>query len=122
MADLAVQTRKRTRAKRKELNEDEQRIEDLEKEVRELKAINRSLMKQLKKLSKGINRLEFEAALERLENEQEESKVYTKRTQESSSMCCPDCGKKDLKITDVAGRKFASCECGYRSGRIKEGT
>ena len=101
---------------RKALNEDEQRIDELEKEVRELKAINRSLMKQLKKLSKGINRLEFEQALERLEDEQEIGKKIPSNKQQKK---CPDCGNIGLRETEIAGRRFASCECGYRSGRIK---
>ncbi len=111
---VSGQAARKKRYKRKELNEDEQRIDELEKQLREQKAINRSLMKQLKKLSKGINRLEYEAALERLENEQETSKEIKKPEEKQA---CPQCSS-GLRIVDIAGRKFASCECGYRSGKL----
>ena len=113
-ADSVLRIRKRTKAKR---STEEDRVDELEKEVRELKGLNRSLMKQLKKLSKGINRLEFEEALERLDNEQEISEK-TKGSKDSGRKC-PDCNSKSLNQFELAGRKFERCEvCGYRSGKV----
>lgn len=93
---------------------EEDELTRLEKENRELKAVNRSLMKQLKKLAKGINKEEVEQALERIEDH-----APTKEhTQEEAP--CPECGRKGLKEIILAGRKFQRCcICSFKSGRIK---
>lgn len=101
------------KVKTKKLQKEEQYVDQLEKEIRELKYINRSLMKQLKKMSKGINKLEFEQALERLDDEKEQTKA-------PRGKCCPECAGNRLREIEVAGRRFERCEqCGYKSGRIK---
>lgn len=76
-------------------------VEQLEKEVRELKSIVRSLQKKLKRVDKGF----------KIEHESKEdtrtipNKIY-----------CPECSKDELKTIDIAGRKFERCEtCGYRN-------
>ena len=91
-------------------------IEQLEKEIRELKAINRSLLKQLKKISKGIYKEEYEAALEKKGNVKEKER----RLLEPGRECCPDCLTERLIETRVAGRLFRRCEtCGWKSGLVK---
>lgn len=101
----------------KKAKKEEDYTEKLEKEIRELKSINRSLMKQLKKLSKGINREEFEEALE--------EKVITrgKKKEESDrgEPRCPECSRAgEFREITIAGRRFERCEhCGYKSRRLK---
>lgn len=86
-------------------------VEKLEKEIRELKSINRSLMKQLKKLSKGIHREEYESALE---------EVHTRGKKKQEEPECPNCGKPGgLKEVNIAGRLFQRCTlCEWKSGRV----
>lgn len=97
---------KNTRQKRKKSSEDDT-IERLEKEIRELKTINRSLLRRLKKVDKNYSK-----ALEEEENAiddvYEPPKVYKKY--------CDQCGKGSVEEVVVAGRKFVRCGlCGYRS-------
>lgn len=118
-----VQRVSRKRAKRREKDEDEDRIEQLEKEVRELKSINRSLLRQLKKLSKGINKQEYEEALDIIENGSKDEKNNRKGTSTGdggSSSSCPECSREGLREISIAGRKFLRCSvCEYKSGRIR---
>lgn len=92
----------------------ENEIERLEKEIRELKAINRSLLKQLKKLSKGINKDVYNEALNEVEN-------GTKKEKDDRAGDCPECNRKALKEVVIAGRLFYRCSiCEYKSGVIKK--
>lgn len=103
------------RTKKKKYDKEQEYVNQLEKEIRELKSINRSLLRQIKKLSKGINRLEFEQALERIEDGPQE-----KPRKRPESKRCPSCGAVGIREVEVAGRRFESCgSCDYRSGRIK---
>ena len=99
---------------RKKAKRQDDEVTRLEKEIRELKSINRSLMKQLKKLSKGIHKGEYEEALE---------EVHTrgKKKEERRERECPECARTgQLREIEIAGRRFERCEhCGYKSGRIK---
>lgn len=99
---------------RKKAKREEDELTRLEQEVRELKAINRSLTKQLKKLAKGIHKEEIEEALEKLEDPREQE------DKEDRLPPCPGCGRNGLRETILAGRRFRSCTiCDYKSGRIK---
>lgn len=104
------------RRAKKRAKREEDEIDRLEKENRELKAINRSLLKQLKKLAKGINKEEIEQTLEKLEENGPKEEIHRRKQRE-----CPECARSGGfgEIT-IAGRRFEKCElCGYRSGRIK---
>lgn len=102
------------RADHKKDKREQDELERLEKENRELKAINRSLLKQIKKLSKGINRQEFEEAMETIEHGPKKDEPNAKK--------CPECGRLGLKDVIVAGRLFHRCSiCDYKSGRINGG-
>ena len=86
----------------------------LEKEIRELKAINRSLMRQLKKISKGINKEAYDNALEELELSNEKKETKPQRNK------CSECGKGTIVEVNIVGRIFHRCDtCGYKSGKIK---
>jgi hypothetical protein len=96
-----------TRKKRKK-SSDEETIERLENEIRELKSLNRSLLRRLKKVDKGYykNRDEDD------EESVEAPKEYFKEQKKS----CTNCAKGELIEVSVAGRKFIRCElCGFRS-------
>lgn len=108
---MGLADHKKRRIKRKKYEKEQDQIEQLEKEIRELKAINRSLLKQLKKLSRGINKEAYEEAISEVEVEKEEAPKKKK---------CPECARTGgLKEITVAGRQFERCEhCGYRSGKL----
>ena len=109
-ADSVVRTKRKFKKHEKEPDE----IERLEKQIRELKSINRSLLKQIKKLAKGIHRQEYEDAVGMVENgsEKEERKESGKR--------CPECSHPGLREVVIAGRRFENCSiCEYKSKRIK---
>lgn len=108
---LAQPVRRKFKKHEKEPDE----IERLEKEVRELKSINRSLLKQIKKLAKGIHRQEYEDAVGMVENgpEKEERKDSGKR--------CPECSSPGLREVNIAGRRFSRCSiCDFKSKRITD--
>lgn len=95
--------KKKRRAKKYEREID--KVSQLEKQVRELKSINRSLMKQLKKLNKSKH--EFEELSLLLEEVSED---------EFESAKCSNCGKGNLVVTVLAGRQFERCDtCDFRS-------
>jgi septal ring factor EnvC (AmiA/AmiB activator) len=88
----------------------------LEKEIRELKALNRSLTKQLKKFAKGIYKQEALEALEKLEEVEQVKKEDPNRLPP-----CPSCGRNGLSETILAGRHFRNCSiCDWKSGLIKK--
>ena len=99
---------KNTRKKRKHRDSDEEVIEQLQKEIRELKSINRSLMKRLKKVDR-----EYHKALE----EEESPRPKVKKEEFS----CTNCGKGHLVDNkSIPGRVFKSCtSCDYR-GKIEK--
>lgn len=78
-------------------------ITRLQKEVRELKSLNRSLMKRLKKVDRRIDYEEFEI--------EEETPPKKKDKREG----CPKCGQPLESIT-IVGRTIKRCtECKYRT-------
>lgn len=110
---MEVRELKRKRKPKKYDEEDE--IDRLQKEIRELKATNRSLVKQLKKLTKGFNKEEQERLMDTFVNEEKEAP--DDRSRQGNSRCS-HCGKGFIIETDVAGRIFHSCNtCDYKSGR-----
>lgn len=103
--------RKKRRAK-KQTREDEY-VDKLEREVRELKSINRSLLKQLKKIARGIHKEEYERTLEDIGHGK-------KKEDRDDRPTCPQCSSKRIIETSIAGRRFQRCEvCDWKSGRIK---
>lgn len=94
---------------------DEETIERLEKENRELKQLNRSLLKRLRKISKGINEEEFEEA---------EAEVKVKRsTKTFAEDDCTNCGKGRLVMIDFGARKQIGCNnptCNWRGKFLKK--
>jgi predicted nuclease with TOPRIM domain len=82
-------------------------LERLEKENRELKQAVRSLLKQLKKLNKGYNKLH------------EEEKIQEKDIPKPSEKICYDCGGNYIKH-ELLGKTYRRCDnCGKR-GRAKK--
>jgi hypothetical protein len=97
-------------SKRKNKEEDE--VEKLEKEIRELKSLNRSLLRRLRKIDKGFNEYVKEA------NHEEEEEP---RTPPERRSLCSSCGRSELTNITVAGRCFKRCElCGWRSKTEKK--
>lgn len=78
--------------------DDEDRVEELEQQIRELKSINRHLMKRLKKLDRGFKYDE----------------IYDEDDVSNKNMC-PDCSRGELIEIFIINRKLTRCEiCGYR--------
>lgn len=92
--------KKRTKKYERELD----KLEQLEKQVRELKSLNRSLMKQLKKLSKGTQ----------FEEDEFEFKDPIKK------QVCEHCGKGTIEIVNIVGREFFKCTTCDHKGRVKK--
>lgn len=106
-ADLvAAMAQKRKRLKKKHRDEDD--VDRLRQENRQLKSIVRSLTKQLKKASKGVHRLsDLE---EMMEHDSPEEK------KEIKGHGCPTCKQGKLERVKIVGREFDRCrECGWRS-------
>lgn len=102
---------KNTRFKHKaQKGTDDFTIDRLNQEIRELKSLNRSLMKRLKK----IDREYYEA----LENTEEDDEIESAKFESETlkAIQCPDCNKGVLTVTTLAGRQFSRCNmCDYRS-------
>lgn len=78
-------------------------ITRLEKQIRELKSTNRSLLKYIKKLDRHYKEEDIEV------DEEENEPVYQAEN-------CPDCYKGSLVVVRLAGREFKRCSlCHYRS-------
>lgn len=92
-----------SKKKRQEDNEDR-----LERENRELKALNRSLLKQLKKRNKGKVRedISFEPD-------------YEEETPPSKIKICEACGKGELSETKIRHLIFEVCNlCEHRQKKV----
>jgi hypothetical protein len=87
-------------AKRK--NEENEEVEKLEQEVRKLKSENRHLHKQLKKSNKKYK-------------PQHNSSDLVEEEYESKIEACKECGKGNIKTTDLGVRKLMTCTvCTFR--------
>lgn len=89
--------------KKKRFKEDQDEVERLSKENRELKSINRTLMKRLKKVDR-----EYTPEVTEDDNDTAipVAPVYNK---------CPECNTS-LSVIKIAGRMFERCnECNYRT-------
>lgn len=85
----------------KKKTEDE--VTRLEEQIRELKSVNRSLMKRLKKVDRHYKDVINER------DEETPEKEGTKRT-------CPHCERGDVTEVDLLGRVFERCTvCDWRS-------
>ena len=88
-------------------NREEDDVRRLEKELREIKAENRSLMKQLKKLNRGYHKIRED--LDEDDQTDFEVEKYVLPT-------CHQCGKGELIQVEVVGRRWKRCTtCEYRS-------
>ena len=89
--------------KKKRTQDDE--VDRLQQEVRELKSLNRSLLKRLKKVDRF-----YHESLEQEEAVVEAKPVYTTPPK------CPKCGIGKMLAVTVVGRSFTRCEdCGHRT-------
>lgn len=96
--------------KRKDVEVEDDEIEKLQKEIRELKSINRALLKRLKKLDRN-----YEESLDREEETKYKEHVVHKNP------ACHHCGKGQLIDVDLAGRIFQRCDtCDFRSKTRKK--
>lgn len=93
-------------------HEREERIlERLTLENKELKQINRSLLKQVKKLSRGYRKFMAE--------DDESEKDAVECAKEIAKKMCWDCSEGEFKKIEIAGRYFRLCNvCGKR-GKTK---
>lgn len=95
---------------------DEEIVDRLERENRELKALNRSLMRRLKKVDKA-----YRAKQELVEAEEEKvSRREDERAEEKKIGNCPKCRENDLKEINLGRKVYMTCKCGYRQA-VKNG-
>ncbi len=96
----------RTRKKKSDTENDR-----LIRENRELKALNRSLMKRIKKLDRNFK-----------ESEEKEESINDTDFEAGPSLTnkCPECTKGNLIVVSLAGRSFSRCSlCEHRTKAIK---
>ena len=84
---------------------EEDYIEKIEKELRELKSVNRSLMRRLKKVDRH-----FKPSETLVEKERPDKKIKDI----APSNTCPKCSLNELKETKRGFRTFAECSCGFK--------
>lgn len=95
--------------------DDDDEISKLEKEIRELKSINRSLLRRLRKIDKGFH----EFVKESVDEKEEEPNTQPDLT--SRRQLCGSCGRSELTEVTIAGRQFKRCEvCGWRTKAEKK--
>lgn len=98
--------------KKPRFKREQDELERLQAEVRTLKSTNRSLLKRLKKVSKGYNKYLTE------ETEEDKQEAMEEVVKEVNKICFV-CGGNYLKI-ELLGRYFRQCDrCGKR-GRAKK--
>jgi hypothetical protein len=88
--------------------------ESLEREVKDLKALNRSLMRRLKKLDRNFKAIEELTDSERHEDDKEVAKEeQTKATR------CPKCYQGKLVDVTFMNRTLKKCsQCDYRTKAV----
>lgn len=87
-------------AKKKDDNE----IDRLEEQIRELKSLNRSLMKRLRKVDRH-----YKEVINEPEETSTEEEKGTKRS-------CPQCTRGEITEVNLLGRVFERCSvCDWRS-------
>lgn len=96
-------------SKKSKNKKEESEIHRLRSEIRELKAINRTLLRQLKKLNRGSRR---QADLEEMIKEFHDEESHEETESESK---CPECFGI-LKTVSLGTRHLDICDnCGYRT-------
>ena len=87
---------------------DENQVESLERKIRELKSINRSLMKRLKNVSRGYKRY----LSEDLDTPEEQSE----KPKHEAEKVCFQCGKGIMEIKIILNRRWRECSvCSNRT-------
>jgi hypothetical protein len=86
------------RVRKKKKDDDE--VTRLQKQIRELKSMNRALLKRLKKVDRNYE----EETKEELDQELEERYV------ELSDPTCKDCGRGNIIIIDLPSGKLKMCD------------
>lgn len=90
-------------------------VEELEQQVRELKSVNRALLRRLKKVDRNYKEV-FEDK-EQIENEYRKKAKEEKRAERT----CAHCERGELTEIDILGRIFTRCTvCDWRSGAKKK--
>lgn len=85
---------------------EQDRLEELEKENRELKSMVRGLQRRLRKIDKHYKDTEI------VDIHEDSEKKFTPKK-------CEACGKGEIQTVDIVGRMFEKCTtCDYR-GRKK---
>lgn len=93
----------------KKFQREESILERLEQENRQLKAINRSLTKRLKSVSRGYRKFQDE------ENQDEKENIIKEAAKELQKMCWT-CRVGKLNKVELGNRYYRKCDsCPYRT-------
>lgn len=85
-------------------------VEVLEQKIRELKSINRNLMKRLKKVDRNFKEV--------IDDSVEEDSVAQK--EDPNKRTCPHCSRGEIAEISILGRVFLKCTvCDWRSRATK---
>lgn len=95
----------------KKFDRQESENDRLQKELRELKAINRSLLKQVKKLTKGY----YKHLADEEQNKEENIEEFVEHT---VNKICWDCGTGEYKEIIVINRRWRQCQNCGKKGKV----
>lgn len=86
-------------------------VESLEKEIKGLKALNRQLLRRLKKLDRNFKAIEELTDTEQLEDDKEVAKDEAKK-----ALRCPKCFQGRMISVTFMNRTLTKCsQCDYRT-------
>jgi zona occludens toxin (predicted ATPase) len=89
-------------------------VEELEQQIRELKSINRALLRRLKKVDRNYKEIFDEKDIENEHRKKAKEEERAKRA-------CTHCERGELTEIDILGRIFTRCTvCDWKSGAKKK--
>jgi chromosome segregation ATPase len=89
-------------------------VEELEQQIRELKSVNRALLRRLKKVDRNYKEV-FD------EKEIEDEYRKKAKEEERAKRACTHCERGELTEIDILGRIFTRCTvCDWKSGAKKK--
>jgi hypothetical protein len=91
-------------------------VEELEQQIRELKSVNRALMRRLKKVDRN-----YKDAFNESDKDVENEYRRKAKEEERAKRACSHCERGELTEINILGRVFARCTvCDWRSGAKKK--
>lgn len=88
-------------------------VEELEQQIRDLKSVNRALMRRLKKVDRNYKDV--------IDEKDFENEYRKKAKEERAKRSCSHCERGEITEVNILGRVFGRCTvCDWRSGAKKK--